>query len=97
MRCPEFYRFAMLKLHEGKKALRKLISTLKLHHELIGAMDSISSYLKENNTANVQLMEEALNSIAVIEKLMVGLLNEANKSDVWDCLDRSDWNIIRLF
>jgi hypothetical protein len=76
--------------NQDEKSLRKLISTLKLHQELIGSMDSISSYLKENNTANIRLMEEALNSIAAIEKLMVELLNEADQSDAWEYLDRSD-------
>ncbi|MFT5822175.1 MAG: hypothetical protein ACI8ZM_003431 [Crocinitomix sp.] len=70
-----------------KKSLEKLVATLKLHQEMLGSIDSLSTYLKANNTDNYCLMAEILQSIEAIECVLVELRNEADKSDSWDYLD----------
>ncbi|NOQ74005.1 MAG: hypothetical protein GQ574_18510 [Crocinitomix sp.] len=76
--------------NQKKKALKKLVATLKLHQEMLGSTDGLSDYLKANNTADYDLMVATFKCIEAIERLLVELRNEADKSDAWDYLDEYD-------
>ncbi len=70
--------------NQNEKSLRKLIATLKMHQKALSLENDLSDYLKNNNTANYELMLSIVECSESIEKVLDELKHEAKNSNGWN-------------
>ncbi len=67
-----------------QKRLRRLVATLKLRQQLLISQIELENYIKENHTADCELMTEMLECIHKIENSKQVLRDEADQNNSWD-------------